>query len=176
MRSRFLIGLSSIALMNFAALGVATAQNAAAPAPAPAPTEQKADTAAPGGPADNQIANEVDARIAQLKASLRLTTDQEKNWSGLQSALHDFGIVQMKGRIDDGMRRYDRRDRDDRTTQAERPDDIALMRRQADQLTARAASLKTLANAAEPLYGALDDRQKRKLMGFMSEAFEFRRR
>jgi hypothetical protein len=172
MRSRFLIGLSSIAILAFV-----TAASAQTASPAPPQTEQNEDVTAPKGPADNQIANDVDARIAQLKSSLRLTSDQEKNWSGVQTALHDSGILQFKHRADDGMRRYDRHDRyEDRASQNERPDDIALMRKKADRLTERAESLKTLANAAEPLYRVLDDRQKQKLMRFISGEFEFGRR
>jgi hypothetical protein len=181
MRSRFLTGLSSIAILAFV-----TAASAQTASPAPQQTEQNEEMTAPKGPADNQIANDVDARIAQLKSSLRLTADQEKNWSGVQTALHDFGILQFKRRTDDGMRRYNRHDRydrydrydrrDDRASQNERPDDIALMRKKADRLTEKAESLKTLANAAEPLYRVLDDRQKQKLMRFMSGEFEFGRR
>ncbi len=177
MRSLFLTGLSSIAILAF--VSVASAQTAS---PAPPRTEQNEDVTAPNGPADNQVANDVDARIAQLKSSLRLTPDQEKNWSGAQTALHDFGILQFKRRTDDGMRRYDRHnrydrhDRYDRASQNERPDDIALMRKKADRLTEKAESLKTLANAAEPLYSVLDDRQKQKLMSFISGEFEYGRR
>ena len=134
--------------------------------------EASAPVTAQTGPADNQIANEVDAKIAELKASLRLTSDQEKNWSGPQTALHDLGVAQFKRHIDDGTRRSGRRDRDARDQQGDRPNDIAMMRKEADELIARAASLKTLANASEPLYGVLDDRQKQKLMQFMSNSFK----
>ncbi|MGA7426058.1 MAG: hypothetical protein WBX07_05590, partial [Rhodoplanes sp.] len=39
----------------------------------------------------NQIAAEMDARSARIKADLRLTPEQEKNWPGLESALRDIG-------------------------------------------------------------------------------------
>lgn len=38
----------------------------------------------------NQVVDMADARIAQLKADLRLTPDQDKNWGSLQTALHDM--------------------------------------------------------------------------------------
>ena len=38
----------------------------------------------------NQIVDMADARIAQLKADLRLTPDQDKNWDAFRSALHDM--------------------------------------------------------------------------------------
>ena len=124
------------------------------------------------GPAENQIANEVDARIAQLKANLNLTVDQEKNWPGLQSALHDYGIGQLKSAMDK-ENRPSRRDREQQGQ--DRPNDIALMRTMADDLGARGASLKKLADAAEPLYGSLDDRQKHELFHFLRTDFENRR-
>ena len=40
----------------------------------------------------NQIVDMADARIAQLKADLRLTPDQDKNWGSFQSALHDMAL------------------------------------------------------------------------------------
>ena len=176
MRKHLLIGLSSVALLSAAYVGGASAQAVATPPPVqsdqkPTPAARPVQT----GPADNQVADEVDARLAQLKADLRLTSDQDKSWSGLQSALHDFGVARFKSRANDGMRRDGRRGREDQAQQAERPSDIVLMRQAADDLAARAASIKTLANAAEPLYGALDDRQKQKLMRFLSGTLEARR-
>ena len=49
------------------------------------------------------------------------------------------------------------------------------MRVMADMLSARGASLKKLADAAEPLYGSLDDRQKHELFQFLRTDFEWRR-
>jgi hypothetical protein len=40
----------------------------------------------------NQIVDQADARIATLKANLRLTSDEDKNWDGFQSALHDIAV------------------------------------------------------------------------------------
>ena len=42
------------------------------------------------------------------------------------------------------------------------PDAIARLRQGADAMTTRAAGLKKLADAAEPLYKSLDDGQKRR--------------
>jgi hypothetical protein len=163
MKKFILIGLASAALTGFPLISGSIAQtNDKAPA---AQSEQKT------GPADNQIANEVDARIAELKARLNLSVDQEKNWPGLQSALHDYGIEQLKNAIENGNRpsRHDR----EREGQ-DHPNDIAVMRTMADSLTARGASLKKLADAADPLYGSLDDRQKRELFQFLRTDFEKR--
>jgi hypothetical protein len=166
---KFLVtGFAITALAGAANMGGASAQTAAPPPPAQ--SEKNA------GPADNQIANDVDAAIADLKAKLRLTTDQEKNWSGLQSALHDDGIGQFKIAMEKGNRpRHRDRDHEDKD-QADRPNDIALMRSMADSLTARGASLKKLADAADPLYATLDDDQKHVLFEFLKADFEPHRR
>jgi hypothetical protein len=164
MKKFILIGLASAALTGFPLLNGSIAQtNDQTPAAA---SEQNA------GPADNQIANEVDARIAHLKAHLNLSVDQEKNWPGLQSALHDYGVGQLKHAIEN-ENRPSRREREQQAR--ERPNDIAVLRTMADNLTARGASLKKLADAAEPLYATLDDGQKHELFQFLRSDFEKRR-
>ena len=77
-----IIGLAAAALIGSAQINGSFAQTA--DKTPPAQSEQKP------GPAANQIANDVDARIALLEANLRLTVDQEKNWPGLQTAMHDY--------------------------------------------------------------------------------------
>jgi hypothetical protein len=103
------------------------------------------------------VAAFTDARIAALKAGLKLTADQEKNWPAVETALRDLAkerAMRMNARAE---RREAGRD-----NAAERPDAIARMRAGADGLTARAAGLKKLADASEPLYKSLDDSQKRR--------------
>jgi hypothetical protein len=164
MKKFMIIGIATAALIGSAQINGSFAQSG--DKTPPAQSEQKP------GPADNQVANDVDARIAQFKANLRLTVDQEKNWSGLQAALHDYGIGQLKNAMENGSR-PSRRDREEQGQ--DRPNDIALLRTMADGLTARGASLKKLADAAEPLYGSLDDRQKHELAQFLRTDFETRR-
>jgi hypothetical protein len=88
-----------------------------------------------------------DARIAALKAGLRLTAEQEKNWSGFESALRDFA----KSRMEQAQAR--------RTAQPP-ADPIERLRRQADTLSTAGAALKRLADTEEPLYKSLDEGQK----------------
>ncbi len=175
MNKFLIIGIASAALSGFANVNLSIAQTGAPIPPAPQ-AGAPSPPAPPGqmmGPTDNQIANMVDARIAQLKANLSLTVGQEKNWPGLQSALHDDGMAQLK----DAMEGRNRPIRRDRAQQGQnRPNDIALMRTMADDLTARGVALKKLADAAEPLYGSLDDRQKNELIQFLRNDFERRRR
>ncbi len=166
MKKFLLIGIASAALIDFANVNVSIAQTG--DTPPPAQSEQKT------APVDNQIANEVDARIAELKADLHLTADQEKNWPSLQTALHDYGVGQSKNAME-SANRPNRSEREEQG-QNDRPNDIALMRTMADDLTARGASMKKLADAAEPLYGSLDERQRKELFQFLKADFEKRRR
>ncbi len=164
MKKFMIIGIATAALIGSAQFKGSVAQTG--DKTPPTQSEQKP------GPVDNQVANDVDARIAQLKANLHLTVDQEKNWPGVQAALHDYGIGQLKNAMENGNR-PSRRDREEQAQ--DRPNDIALMRTMADGLTARGASLKKLADAAEPLYTSLDDRQRRELVQFLKTDFETRR-
>jgi len=96
-----------------------------------------------------------DARIAALRAGLKLTADQEKNWPALELALREFAKIRIARRIElrDGPRPEDRD-----------ASPVQRWQRQADLLSARGAALKKLADAAAPLYASLDDAQKRRFL------------
>ena len=90
-----------------------------------------------------------DARVAALKAGLKLTPDQEKNWSPLEKALRDRASA--------------RAERRDNRAKAERPKGpVERLQRRAERMTERGTALKQVADAAEPLYQSLDDGQKRR--------------
>ncbi|MCC6946604.1 MAG: Spy/CpxP family protein refolding chaperone [Bradyrhizobiaceae bacterium] len=94
-----------------------------------------------------------DARIAALKAGLKLSAEQEKLWPPVEAALNDLA----KKRIDRREQfRAERRDRQDV------PNPIERMRRGADFMSETGTDLKRLADAADPLYQSLDDAQKRR--------------
>jgi hypothetical protein len=93
-----------------------------------------------------------DARIAALKAGLKLTPDQEKNWPALEQALKQAA----KQRSDQYAAAHASADR--------RGDPIDRLRNYADDLTTRGATLKSVADAAAPLYQSLDDAQKRRFV------------
>lgn len=108
---------------------------------------------------NEDVAAFTDARVAGLKAGLKLTAEQEKNWPAFETAIRD----RAKARVDSRKERMDRREaRRGENTQQSRPDAIARLRQGADAMTARAASQKKLADAAEPLYKSLDDGQKKR--------------
>lgn len=97
-----------------------------------------------------QIVANSDAYIERIKAELNLTAEQEKNWSGFSSAMHYLGH--------NGAERLNLR-----IARAKRdpPDDIIeQMRNEAQFLVDRAQDQRNVADAAEPLFASLDDRQK----------------
>jgi hypothetical protein len=98
-----------------------------------------------------------DARIAAVKAGLRLTAEQEKLWPPVEAAARDLA----KQRIDRmSARRAERRDGRDAS-----PDELfERFKRRADDMTASAAGMKKLTEVAEPLYRSLNDDQKRRLV------------
>ena len=169
MKKLMIIALSGAALIGSGAIAPSLAQSNDNTAPTQSQPNTSAVTQADrNGPPANQISNEVDARIAQLKASLRLTADQEKNWTGLQSAIHDYGIAEFKQPMTGRSARGD-------GNRADRPNDITRMRNNAEEMTVRAVAMKKLADAAEPLYNGLDDSQRGKLFQFLSTHFRLGR-
>jgi hypothetical protein len=97
----------------------------------------------------------VDARIAAVKAGLKLTPDQEKLWPPVEAAVRDFA----KLRIDRANARMNAQGDD-----SQKPDDpVTRLRERADAMAASAAAMKRIADAADPLYKTLDEGQKRRL-------------
>jgi hypothetical protein len=97
-----------------------------------------------------QIVSNSDAYIERIKTELKLTPEQEKNWGAFSSAMHYLGH--------NGAERLNLR-----VARAKRdpPDDIIeQMRNEAQFLVDRAADQRNVADAAEPLYAILDDKQK----------------
>jgi hypothetical protein len=97
-----------------------------------------------------QIVANSDADIDRIKAELNLTTEQEKNWTAFNSAMHYLG----HNGADRLNLRIARAKRDP-------PDDIIeQMRNEAQFLNDRAVDQRAVADAAEPLFASLDDKQK----------------
>ena len=102
----------------------------------------------------NQTADQVDARVARIRADLRLTPEQENNWAGFESAMRDIG----KTRADREVKA-----RADREQKKDPIDIIEQMHRGAEVMSVRSAETKKLADAAQPLFASLNDQQKRRL-------------
>jgi len=114
-------------------------------------------TDAPRGPSVESINARVDARIARIKDRLRLTAEQEKQWPAVEAAIRELA-KQRAARM--GERR----------TSRDGADLIERTRRGSEAMTARAAALKQFADAIEPFYKSLDDRQKRQFATLLRNA------
>ena len=106
----------------------------------------------PGEPqltAEQIVANS-DANIDRIRTELKLTPEQEKHWGAFNSAMHYLGH--------NGAERLNLR-----VARAKRdpPDDIVeQMRNEAQFLNDRAVDQRSVADAADPLFMSLDDKQK----------------
>ncbi len=94
----------------------------------------------------------LDARVAALKAGLELTSAQEPKWPAYEQAIRNLAKL------------HDERREAERTQSMPAADPIERLQHRADALGKRAAALKQLADAAAPLYGSLDEAQKRRFV------------
>jgi LTXXQ motif family protein len=85
------------------------------------------------------------------KERLRLTPEQEQLW----------------GRVDEALRKLRARAADARAGEGPVGDTMERLRRRADLVTARAETLRALADAVQPLWNMLSDTQKRDLADLM---------
>jgi hypothetical protein len=97
-----------------------------------------------------QIVANSDAYVERIKKELNLTAEQEKHWGTFSSAMHYLGH--------NGADRLNLRIA---RAQRDPPDDIIeQMRNEAQFLVDRAQDQRNVADAAEPLFASLDDKQK----------------
>lgn len=133
-----------------AAKGTKTAKGSSVPsASSGKPVEVLTQPGEPELTAEQIVANS-NSYIDRIKTELHLTPEQEKNWSAFNSAMHYLGH--------NGAERLNLR-----IARAKRdpPDDIVeQMRNEAQFLNDRAADQRAVADAAEPLFTSLDDKQK----------------
>jgi LTXXQ motif family protein len=94
----------------------------------------------------------LNAKLTGMKVGLGLTADQEKLWGPFESAVKDAD----KSRIDAMGRMMRMR------AQGERMSPIDHLEAMADRLSQGATNVKKIADAAKPLYEALDESQKHK--------------
>ncbi len=112
----------------------------------------------------------LDAKIASVKAGLKLTADQEKLWPPVETAVRDFAKQRMAQANARASERDARRAEQDQKGPDGKPvvadqtrDPVARLRERADRMAETATGLKKIADAADPLYKTLDDGQKRRL-------------
>jgi hypothetical protein len=97
-------------------------------------------------------------RVAMIKAALQLTPDQEKYWPALEDAIR----ARAKNRHARWERVAELRDNGPMEALHEK-NPVELMQRRAERLSQRAADLKKVADAWEPLYKTLSDDQKTRM-------------
>ncbi len=95
-----------------------------------------------------------DARIAALRAGLRLTPDQEKNWPAFEQSYRSLAKLRSD-RIAGAA---------GQTPGADDQSMIDRLQRRAERISQYGAALQDLAKAAKPLYASLDDAQKRRFV------------
>lgn len=92
----------------------------------------------------------LDAHLAGMKAALKLTPDQEKNWAPFEAAVREAA----KARVDEMRAMHEDMHGGDRASPIER------MTMMSDGLAKASAQLKAIADAAKPLFDSLDETQK----------------
>jgi hypothetical protein len=115
-----------------------------------------------------QIADQAAARAAQMKADLRLTAEQDKNWPAFQAAIVDVWKTRAEQRASW---------RDARANQADKSGSVDLIeqiRKDADNQIERGNLRKKLADAAQPLYASLDDQQKQRFAEALARKDRYR--
>jgi hypothetical protein len=140
-----------------AACGLSWAAVAAAsdPSPVPSPVERMQRWT-------EDHAALLTAKLAGLKAGLKLTTDQEKLWGPFESSVRDAA----QAREDRMKARMEASDKDG-ADEIDRPSPVERLDKLADRLSQSGSALKKVADAAKPLYVSLDDGQKR-IFGYLS--------
>ena len=94
----------------------------------------------------------VDAHIAALHAGLKLSADQEKLWPPVEDAIRVLARLHLSHMDEMQQRRG-----------AMMGDPIGMLRRMAEHMGQGADAARKLADAAAPLYGTLDESQRRRL-------------
>jgi hypothetical protein len=113
----------------------------------------------------------LDAKLAGLKAGLRLTPDQDKLWPPLETAIRDAAKLrteQMKSMVERMHKMHE-------TMAQGAPDEVVSpvdrLEAMGRGMSARGAAIGKVAEAAKPLYASLDDSQKRRFVMLGQELF-----
>jgi len=102
----------------------------------------------------------LDARLAGLKAGLKLTNDQEKLWPPFETAVRDAAklrMEQMRSMIEPMQKVREMMEGAPGTTVSP----VDRLEALGQRLSERGAAITKVADAAKPLYASLDDSQKR---------------
>ena len=148
MSRTIVVGLSAL-FIAASAVAYAQPQPTAGSPPAPATAEAQA----PERLSDADFKVITDRRIELLKFALQLTPDQAKNWPAVEEAIRARATARHQRLVNLAARLGAQRD----------VTPVDLLRERAEVLATRAANLKKLADAWQPLYASLDVNQKDRL-------------
>jgi hypothetical protein len=116
-------------------------------------------------PSAGDLAALTDARVTIVKTALQLTAEQEKYWPAIEEAIRSRAKDRQTRLANLSARISELRDRSPIEVLRER-NPVEFLNRRSDALAHRAAELKKLAAAWQPLYQTLNADQKRRL-GFL---------
>lgn len=120
----------------------------------PAAAQTKND---PDRPTINQLVAKDEARIATLKANLRITKEQESDWGKFEAALKDISRKRAERRLA-LMDEWDKREAEKKVmTHAD------SLRMHADALSQRAEEIRAIADATEPFSEKLNNWQRQQV-------------
>jgi hypothetical protein len=123
---------------------------------------------APGGPPESGRLSQVefkmltDIRVGVIRAALQLTPEQEKLWPAVEEAIRSRAETRYRRLASLG----------ERMGQWREVDPVQLYRARAEVLADRAAGLRKLADAWQPLYQSLTPDQKMRLRLVTVQAIE----
>ena len=124
--------------------------------------QQTSAAGEPGRPSQADLNALTDARIMIVKAALQLTPDQEKYWPAIEQAIRQRAKIRQE-RIEGYVQRTEGRAQSVPVATVENRNPIEFMQRRAENMQQRAADLKKLADAWQPLYQTLTPDQKRRM-------------
>jgi LTXXQ motif family protein len=108
------------------------------------------------------VSDLADMRVEIVKAALQLTPDQEKFWPAVEDAIRTRAKNRQNRIAEVAARLNEMRERTPLELLRDR-DPISFLHRRADALSERAADLKKLADAWQPLYQTLSPDQRMRM-------------
>jgi hypothetical protein len=101
-----------------------------------------------------------DARVASIKAGLKLTPEQETLWAPVEKAIRDRAAARAEEMQERRTRMQERRASGERP---QRPDMMQMLERRSEWASKAASGLQEMTTAMKPFWASLNDQQKKLL-------------